>query len=257
MPSTFTSSLRLVKQAAGENSSTWGTIFNQQFSDLIDSAIAGYTSVAVADVDVVLSASNGASDQARSMVLNFTGGLTQARTITVPTTSKLYFVKNSTTGGFPLTIETAAGTGVSLRYGGKAVIYCDGTDVVEAFTQIPASTTINDYLVGYLEIPQNSQSAAYTMGAADTGKHIYHPVADTTARVWTIPANASVAYPIGTTLTFVNDLGAGTITISITSDTLVFAPSGATGSRTLAAGGVCTALKMASTRWIISGSGIS
>jgi hypothetical protein len=73
MPSTFTSSLRLVKQAAGENSSTWGTIFNQQFSDLIDTAIAGYTSVAVADVDVTLSASNGASDQARSMVLNFTG----------------------------------------------------------------------------------------------------------------------------------------------------------------------------------------
>jgi len=137
------------------------------------------------------------------------------------------------------------------------VIYCDGTDVVDAFTQIPASTTINDYLVGYLEIPQNSKSADYTLVAADTGKHIYHPVADTSARTWTIPSNASVPYPIGTTLTFVNDLGAGTITLSITSDTLVFAPSGATGSRTLAAGGVCTALKMSSTRWIISGSGIS
>lgn len=257
MPSTYTSSLRLVKQAAGENSSTWGTIFNQQFSDLIDTAIAGYTSVAIADADTTLTASNGTADQARSMVINFTGALTASRAVTVPTVSKLYFIKNSTTGGFAVTVKTAAGASVSVRSGGKMVAYCDGTDMVDAFTQIPASTTINDYLVGYLEIPQNSQSAAYTLVASDTGKHIYHPAADTTARTWTIPANASVAYPIGTTLTFVNDLGAGAVTISITSDTLVFAPSGATGSRTLAAGGVCTALKMASTRWIISGSGIS
>lgn len=111
--------------------------------------------------------------------------------------------------------------------------------------------------VGYLEVPQNSQSSAYTLVLSDSGKHIYHPSADTTARTWTIPANSSVAYPIGTAITFVNDTSAGVITIAITTDTLVLAGAGTTGSRTLAANGVATAIKVTSTRWIISGSGLS
>jgi len=111
--------------------------------------------------------------------------------------------------------------------------------------------------IGYLNIPQNSQSAAYTLVLSDSGKHIYHPSADTTARTWTIPANSSVAFPIGTAITFVNDTSAGTITISITSDTLVLAGTGTTGSRTLAASGMATAIKITSTRWMISGSGLT
>jgi hypothetical protein len=67
----------------------------------------------------------------------------------------------------------------------------------------------------------------------------------------------SVAYPIGTAITFVNDLGAGVITIAITTDTLLLAGVGSTGSRTLAAAGVATALKITSTAWIISGAGLS
>jgi hypothetical protein len=109
----------------------------------------------------------------------------------------------------------------------------------------------------YDTIPQNSQSAAYTLVLSDAEKHIYHPSADTTARVWTIPANSSVAYPIGTAITFVNDTSAGAITISITTDTLVLAGAGTTGSRTLAASGIATALKVTSTRWIISGTNLT
>lgn len=106
-------------------------------------------------------------------------------------------------------------------------------------------------------IEQNSQSAAYGLALSDIGKHIYHPSADTTARIWTIPANSSVAFPIGTAITFINDTGAGVITIAITSDTLVLAGTGATGSRVLAANGNATALKVTSTRWQISGVGIT
>ena len=106
-------------------------------------------------------------------------------------------------------------------------------------------------------IPQNSKSAAYTLVLADAGKHIYHPGADTTARIWTIPANASVAYPIGTAITFVNDTSGGVITIAITSDVLVLSPDGTTGSRALAANGVATCIKMTATRWMISGSGLT
>ena len=121
--------------------------------------------------------------------------------------------------------------------------------------QLPAGDTVNG--AGYLEIPQNSKSAAYTCVLADSGKHIYHPSADTTARTYTIPANSSVAYPIGTALTFVNDTGAGTVTLAITTDTLVLAGAGTTGSRTLAANGMATAIKVTSTRWMISGTGLT
>jgi hypothetical protein len=111
--------------------------------------------------------------------------------------------------------------------------------------------------VGFLSIPQNSQSAAYTLVAGDAGKHILHPSADTTARTFTIPANGSVPFPIGTAITFVNQNGAGVVTIAITTDTMRLAGAGTTGSRTLAANGVATAIKLTSTEWIISGVGLT
>lgn len=111
--------------------------------------------------------------------------------------------------------------------------------------------------VGYLNIPQNSQSVAYTLVLADSGKHVLHPSADTTARTFTIPANSSVAFPVGTAITFVNQNGAGTVTIAITTDTMRLAGAGTTGSRTLAANGVATAIKITSTEWIISGTGLT
>jgi hypothetical protein len=114
---------------------------------------------------------------------------------------------------------------------------------------------VND--VPFRNIPQNSQSAAYTLVAADAGKHIFHPSADTTARTFTIPANSSVAYPIGTAITFINQDGAGVITIAITTDTMRLSPAGTTGSRTLAANGSATCIKVTSTEWLISGSGLT
>lgn len=122
---------------------------------------------------------------------------------------------------------------------------------------VTGTVTAAGNVLGTREILQNSQSAAYTLVLADSGKHIYHPSADTTARTWTIPANGSVAFPVGTAITFVNDTSAGVITIAITTDTLVLAGAGTTGSRTLAAGGVATAVKVTSTRWIISGTGLT
>jgi hypothetical protein len=111
--------------------------------------------------------------------------------------------------------------------------------------------------IGYINIPQNSQSAAYTTVLADQGKHLLHPSADTTARTFTIAANASVAYPLGTAITFVNQNGAGVLTIAIASDTMRVAGAGTTGSRTLAANGIATAIKIGTTEWLISGTGLS
>lgn len=111
--------------------------------------------------------------------------------------------------------------------------------------------------IGFRGIPQNSQSAAYTTVMADAGKHLLHPAADTTARNFTIDSNANVAFPIGTAITFINQHGGGVITIKITSDTMRLAGAGTTGDRSLAADGIATAVKITSTEWIISGTGLT
>lgn len=107
----------------------------------------------------------------------------------------------------------------------------------------------------FSNIPQNAQSAAYTLVANDAQKHILHNFADNNPRTFTIPANASVAFPIGTAVTFINLIN--TVTIAITTDQLVLAGPGTTGSRTLAANGIATAIKIASTTWMISGTGLT
>lgn len=121
--------------------------------------------------------------------------------------------------------------------------------------QITVVSTPAEQSAGYLGVPQNSQSDDYTLIATDAGKHIFHPAGDANDRTFTIPANSSVAYPIGTAVTFINM--SNTVTIAITSDTLTLAGAGSTGSRTLAAYGMATAIKITSTSWIISGTNLS
>ena len=64
----------------------------------------------------------------------FTGILTGNRTIIVPATVQQYWVDNRTTGAYTFTIKTAAGLGVSIASGPRAILYCDGTDVLDADT---------------------------------------------------------------------------------------------------------------------------
>jgi hypothetical protein len=109
--------------------------------------------------------------------------------------------------------------------------------------------------VGFKNIPQNAQTGNYTLVLADSGKHIYHAVA-AGAATYTIPANGSVAFPIGTAITFVN-MSTTSISIAITTDTMYLAKDGTTGTRTLANYGSATALKLTSTTWLISGSALT
>lgn len=111
-----------------------------------------------------------------------------------------------------------------------------------------APTILATNSAGFRGLPQNIQDANYTAVIGDSGGHIYHTSA--TPHTHTIPANASVAYPIGHTLTFINR-GSGAVTIAITTDTLNW--RGSTGSRTLAQYGRATAVKITATAWDIDG----
>jgi len=156
----------------------------------------------------------------------------------------------STSGAITLAAPAAAGSGT-------VTFPATGTLATLAGVEEFSNKTVAGNAIGYLGIPQNSKSAAYTTVLGDAGKHLLHPSADTSARTFTIDSNANVAYPVGTAITFVNQNGAGVLTIAITSDTIRLAGAGTTGSRTLAANGVATAIKITSTEWIISGQGLS
>lgn len=118
--------------------------------------------------------------------------------------------------------------------------------------QITGPTGVTGPATLVVTYPQNSQSAAYQLVIGDAGKQILHPSSDATPRTFTIPANGTVAFAIGTVVYIVND-SVGAVTIAITTDTLVLENTGATGSRTLAQYGVARALKIGTTRWYISG----
>lgn len=185
--------------------------------------------------------------------------------ITLPTTGAQKGFQLTTPGAiagwasFELNI---GGTGkVGFAFGpGSAVrdtnIYRDSADTLKTDDSLIISGTLTAGIVPvFTNIPQNSKSAAYTTVLADAQKHILHPAADNNARTFTIDSNANVAYPIGTAISFVNEIN--TLTIAITSDTMKLAGSGATGSRTLAANGIATALKTGTTSWLISGTGLT
>jgi hypothetical protein len=162
--------------------------------------------------------------------------------------------------GTPSSANLAAA--VTDETGSGSLVFATSPTFVTPVLGTPTSGTLSTCTVdgtdavGFRNTPVNSQSADYTLVLADSGKTIFHPAADNTARTFTIPANSSVAYPVGTVLTFVN-LAAADVTIAITTDTMYLAGDGTTGSRTLAEYGIASAVKLASTDWLISGNGLT
>jgi hypothetical protein len=153
-------------------------------------------------------------------------------------------------------------TAVTDETGSGLLVFATSPTLVTPVLGTPTSGTLSGCTVdgtdavGFRNTPVNSKSADYTLVLADSGKTIFHPAADNNARTFTIPANSSVAYAVGTVLTFVN-LAAADVTIAITTDTMYLAGPGTTGSRTLAEYGIASAVKLASTDWLISGNGLT
>jgi hypothetical protein len=162
----------------------------------------------------------------------------------------------------PVLKVTKGGTGVGTGTGSGSNVLSISPTLVTPVLGTPTSGTLSACTVdgtdavGFRNIPISSKSAAYTTVLADSGKVIFHPSTDANARTFTIDSNANVAYPVGTALTFIN-MTSQVVTIAITSDTMYLSSAGTTGSRSLAQYGSATAIKMTSTTWLISGSGLT
>lgn len=148
---------------------------------------------------------------------------------------------------------TGATTAANARTNLGAAASGANTDItaLDQDVAITATGTIGANSIGYRGAPQNAQTGAYALALADNGKHI----SITTGGI-TIPANASVAFPIGATIVIFNNSGSSQ-TIAITTDTLRQAGTTNTGTRTLANYGLATVIKVATTVWVISGAGLS
>jgi hypothetical protein len=179
---------------------------------------------------------------------NFGGNTIAATNATTFTTYSTTFI-NSPTAGTNVTITNP----YSLITAGNILVGSTGTSTITAVAATATATSTAASL-GYLGIPQSATATTATLAIGDAGKHIY---VTTAAQTITIPANATVAYPIGTTIGFIAGASATTVTIAITSDTMYLGGTGTTGSRTLAAHGMATAVKVAATTWYISGYGLT
>jgi len=400
MTTAYTSILKLALPVTGELVGNWGDVVNASITSMIEEAIAGKASVSTwVAASHTLTTADGATSESRCAIVECSGAPGAAATVICPTATKVYILKNAVSGGYAVTLKTAAGTGISVANGTTELLYCDGTNVVRGVSgvaslfaggagQIPyqsaanttafltagtsgqsllsggtsapswgtpalateatnlagggvgfvpyqsaagatsflnagsngqvltsngsgaapswkstgsgmvypssgiavstgsawgtsktapsgtivgttdtqtlTNKTVGDCTVdgtntvGFRGVPQQSKTSSYTLVLTDAGKHIYHPSGAGAGDIYTIPANASVAFPIGTAVTFVNDYNSGgSVSIAITSDSLVLSPTGTTGTRTLAIGGIATAIKVTSTSWMISGTGLS
>lgn len=74
------------------------------------------------------------SAQAQNIIQQFTGILTGNINVIMPNSAQIYFLYNDTSGAFTLTVKTSAGSGIAIDQGTHSIVYCDGTNIVNAFT---------------------------------------------------------------------------------------------------------------------------
>ena len=144
-----TTSLGLVKPAAGDAAGTWGTLINTQLTDMLEEAITGYVSIAITGNTTLTTNTTGTTCQSRHAIIRLTSGTLGSNSdIIVPDLAKIWIINNATTGGQTVTVKTGTGgdAGVVIPNGRTAIVYCDGADVLEAGTSTAGNATMGGTL---------------------------------------------------------------------------------------------------------------
>jgi hypothetical protein len=141
MATAATSLLGLALPVTGELSGTWGDTVNNSLTSLLDSAVAGTTTLS-SDADVTLTTTTLTANQARQAVILWTAGGTVTRNITAPAQSKVYVVINASSNTQSIVLRGAGPTtGVTIVQGEKAVCVWNGTDFVKAASTVATNLT--------------------------------------------------------------------------------------------------------------------
>lgn len=130
-----TSLLGLALPVQGELPGTWGDVVNNSITSLVDTAIAGTTTLST-DADVTLTTTTLAANQARQAILLCTGSRSATRTITAPAQSKIYTIINNTTGDYGVNIVgVGPTTGLYIPPNAIATVAWNGSDFVPVTNQ--------------------------------------------------------------------------------------------------------------------------
>ena len=167
MASTYTSRLKLERQATGENAGNWGNLVNYVFNR-IDSSVRGYINVSVAgSANVTLVSNNSTTntddsstdDQVHNKVLEFSGALTGSIHVFTDAVEGEYIVFNNTSGAYTLTFAPTGGSGIVIPQGSKSVVYTDGTTMYDIMADLG-----NINVAG---IANNGSSTYFTLPSSD------------------------------------------------------------------------------------------
>lgn len=144
MASTYSTSLRFELPGDGDRAGTWGQMMDTFMSTLLEQAILGVTSIPMTDANYTMTAASGSTDESRGFILSATSGasLTATRDIIAPAQKKTYLIFNNTSGSQSIRIIGTTGTGITIPNGKKRFVYFDGTNFVDAITDLPSGMTI-------------------------------------------------------------------------------------------------------------------
>lgn len=220
MATTYTSLLKVALPTQGELDGTWGTVVNENITAMFEEAIAGMATIDVWVTDShTLTTANGTTSEARAAVLTLTDTTTDlsgAGTLIVPTSSKVYIVKNDT--GQAITVKPVAGTGISVADGVTETLYCDGTNVLSASTANSTATATTEGIVELAtqaEINTGTDAARVPTAATLTG---FAGSMESVVKLGALSLRANAVTLSGTTVDM-DCAAAGYFTITLTGGT--------------------------------------
>jgi hypothetical protein len=216
MTTAYTSLLGLALPVTGELSGTWGDMVNNSITSLLDSAVAGTTTIS-SDADVTLSTTTGAANTSREAILLWTAGGTVTRNITAPAQSKAYIVINASSSTQSIVLRGAGPTtGVTIIKGEAAVCAWNGSDFIKVsnisgagvFSSLTVTgTTTLSGLTASTALALDASKNAVSVTNTGTGNNVL-----ATSPTITTPTISSLTSAVATALTLQS---AGTTAVTV------------------------------------------
>ena len=211
MSSTYSTNLAIELMGNGDQAGNWGSTTNTNLGTLIEQAISGYVTQAVATgTDTVITIPNGASGVARNMYLELTGTGGASTNLIVPSNKKLYFIYNNSTCA--VTVKVGGQTGVSVPVGAKIALVSNGTDIVTAENYMTGATFPSPTLTGVPVAPTASVGTNTTQIATTAFVNAAIVAAYPVGSIYmsTVATNPNTLFGFGTWVTY----GSGRVLIS-------------------------------------------